>query len=450
MKSTTHALLPIAPLLLLLAGCAAAPAPPAAWPAEAAPAVRPCPKGVPDDARCLGGTDSAGAHYLIAVPRAWNGHLVLHAHGGPLLETPTMARAEEDLTRWAVTVRAGYAWAGSAFAQPGVAVRAAATDTERLRRIVVAHVAAPKRTVLHGQSWGAGVAAVGAEMFTAGRPYDAVLLTAGVLGGGPRSYEFRADLRAVYQALCNNHPRPDEPAYPVWMGLPAGATMTRAELAERARQCLGVGLPAAQRTPEQARRLQTVLDVIRIPESSVLGHLNWATFHFQDISARRTGGRSVFTNLGVRYRGSPDDDALNAAVPRFAADAAAVRAFEHDTLPRGRIPVPVLTAHAIRDAIAFVELHDLFAQTMRAGGSGERLVQTFADFADHSYMSDAVYPALLDALLEWVETGRKPTPHEVAARCEAQRARWGGAECRFVPDYRVSPIDSRVAPRARP
>ena len=64
-------------------------------------------------------------------------------------------------------------------------------------------------------------------MFTAsaqGKPYDAVLLTSGVLGGGTRSYDFRLDLRVVYQALCNNHPRPDEPAYPLWMGLPANST----------------------------------------------------------------------------------------------------------------------------------------------------------------------------------------------------------------------------------
>ena len=38
-------------------------------------------------------------------------------------------------------------------------------DTERLRRIVLQHVAQPKRTILHGQSWGAMVATRAAEMF---------------------------------------------------------------------------------------------------------------------------------------------------------------------------------------------------------------------------------------------------------------------------------------------
>ena len=32
---------------------------------------------------------------------------------------------------------------------------------------------------------------------------------------GPATYGFRVDLRAIYPYLCNNHPRPHEPAYPL-------------------------------------------------------------------------------------------------------------------------------------------------------------------------------------------------------------------------------------------
>ena len=56
-------------------------------------------------------------------------------------------------------------------------------------------------------------------------------MDAGVLAGGTRSYDFRTDLRVVYQYLCNNHPRPNEPQYALNLGLPAGATMTQADLA---------------------------------------------------------------------------------------------------------------------------------------------------------------------------------------------------------------------------
>jgi len=356
----------------------------------------------------------------------------------------------EDLQRWAVVVKAGYAWAGSSFRQGGVAVRAAAEDTERLRRIFVQQVAQPKMTILHGQSWGAGVAATGASMFTSDRagrrPYDAVLLTSGVLAGGSKAYDFRLDLRVVYQVLCANHPRPDETQYPLWMGLPAGAKMTAADLRQRVDACLGLDKPAAQRTPEQQRKVQTIVDVVKIPAGSIASHLNWATFHFQDIAQLRTGGRNVFDNTGVQYRGSPDDAALNAAVPRYVADPQARAAFAADTEPDGRIPVPVLTVHGIDDSTAFVEMDDSFRRTMEQAGTADHLVQTFTTDNTHSYLSDPVYPALLAALENWARGGAKPTPAQVAAQCAAFEPAFGKG-CRFRPDYQPPPLSARVPPR---
>ena len=420
---------------------------------EAAPTAAACPPAVPADATCLAGVDSNGAHYLIARPAAWNGHLVLHAHGGPSLDSPTPERAVEDLTRWAIMVRAGYAWAGSTFRQGGVEVRAAAEDTERLRKIFRAHVAIPTRTILHGQSWGAGVAAKAAEMFTretvGTQPYDGVLLTSGVLAGGTRSYDFRTDLRVVYQYLCNNHPRPTETPYALNIGLPAGATMTQADLSARVNECLGLNKPAAQRSAEQQARVQTIESVIKIPSTSIQSHLNWGTFHFQDVVSKRTGGASPFGTSGAWYTGSSDDAALNAGVLRYRADAAAVQTFGADTDPTGKIPVPVLTTKWISDPTAFVELDAHFRNVMHLAGSGDRLVQTFTTDGTHSYISHPTYPALMAALLQWVEQGTKPTPASVAAACTGFEATLG-AGCSFNTGYAPAQLETRVAPRERP
>lgn len=436
---------------VLCAACSTS-APVAEAPAAPPPGAAACPKGVPETARCLTGSDGAGAHYWIAMPQAWNGTLVLHAHGGPELGEPKPERSAEDLTRWAIMVKAGYAWAGSTFAQGGVEVRKAAQDTERLRRIFLQHVAKPQRTILHGQSWGASVAAQGAEMFATaagGRsPYDAVLLTSGVLGGGTRSYDFRLDLRVIYQAVCGNHPRADEAPYPLWQGLPAGSTLTRAELAKRVDECTGIRSQPQARTEAQRRNLKTLLETVRIPERSLVGHLNWGTWHFQDIVWKRLDGGNPFGNIGARYRGSPDDDALNAKVARYAADPKALARFAHDTDPGGRIPVPVLTAHAIHDPIAFVELESQFRQTMERAGSGARLVQVFTDESEHSYLNDAMYPALMSSLLAWAERGEKPTPRSIAERCAGFEAQFGKG-CKVLPDYQPPPLDARVTPRQR-
>jgi pimeloyl-ACP methyl ester carboxylesterase len=411
-------------------------------PPEAPPQAQACPEGVPAGARCLRGQDSASSHYLIVMPEKWSGVLVVHSHGGPSLGTPTAKRNDEDIKRWAITVSEGHAWAGSVFRQGGFAVTTAAEDTERVRRIFVDHVAKPRRTLLHGQSWGGMVATRAAELFP--KSWEGILLTSAIVAG-PAAFDFRVDLRAIYQYLCNNHPRPDEPAYPLPIGLPVDSKLVNADVAKRVDECLGTAKPAAQRTPEQAAKLKTIATVLKIPESSVAGHIKYATYTFRDITAKN-GGVSPFGNAGVRHVGSPDDAALNAGVPRFKADPAAVARFAADTDNRGRFAVPVLTAHGIGDATVFVEGGDTLRQRMVAAGNGDRLVQTYVDSSEHSYRGDAMYPPLFEALLNWVDKGQKPSPAGVAERCRQLRAAQP-AECRFLPDYVAKPLASRILPR---
>lgn len=430
----------------------------------AQPAAATCPTGLPEGARCLNGRDYLGAWYWIAVPKDWTpetGVLVVHAHGGPALGEPTLARATADLQRWSVMVRAGHAWAGSSFRQGGVEVLAAGEDTERLRQIAVAALGQPRRTLLHGQSWGASVAARMAERYvtpdidprrtTPGpQPYDGVLLTSGVLAGGTRSYDVRLDLRVVYQALCNNHPKPDESAYPLWMGLPPETKLTRVELAERVDACLGVQRKPAERSAAQQQRLTTLTRVVKLPEQEVLPHLQWATWHFQDITLRKLKGRNPFGNEGVQYAGSPDDAALNRDVLRYRADPAALAELARDTDPTGRLLLPTLTLHGIDDMTAFVELESHFRDNVTESGAADRLVQVYTADHAHSYSSDAHYVSAVGALLDWVDKGVKPEAASLEQRCKALAAVWQPAGgCRIRVDYQPAPLGSRVPTRRR-
>ncbi len=423
---------------VLLAGCAS---PPAGLP-EAPPQAQACPLGVPEGARCLRGQDSASSHYLIVMPAQWSGVLVVHAHGGPVMGSPKASRADEDIKRWAITVREGHAWAGSVLRQGGFAVTTAAEDIERVRRIFVDYVAKPRRTLLHGQSWGAMVATRAAELFP--KSWEGVLLTSGAVAGTD-AYNYKLDVRALYQHLCNNHPRPDEPQYPLAIGLPADSTLQLDELAKRVDECLGVGKPAAQRTPTQMQKLKTLVDVLKIPAGAVIGQLNWGTFTLRDVVSKN-GGASPLGNEGVRYSGSADDAALNAAIPRFKADAKAVASFAADAGHGGRLTIPVLSVNGVGDATAFVEGQNTLRERMKASGNGERLVQTYVDSSEHSYWGDAHYPPLFEALLNWVERGQKPTPNGIAERCRQLRAAQP-ADCRFLPDYVPQALASRILPR---
>jgi len=423
---------------LTFGGCVSTPN----YPSEAAPKFQLCPEGVPAGATCLRGQDFASAHYLIVMPAKWSGVLVVHAHGGPSFGTPEMSRNDQDIKRWAITVSEGHAWAGSVFRQGGFAVTTAAEDTDRVRRIFTEHVAKPRKTLLHGQSWGGMVATRAAEMYP--NSWDGVLLTSGAVTG-PTGYDLRLDLRAIYQHLCNNHPRPTEPSYSLAIGLPTDSKLTRADLAQRVNECLGTGTPVAQRSPEQAQKLKTIVDVLKIPERSVLSYLIWGTFTLQDI-VNKNGGTSPFGNAGVKYSGSSDDAKLNSAISRFQADPKAVARFAADIDYVGRISVPVISGHAIGDSTVMVEAQSVLRQKMTASGKAEQLVQVFVNSSEHSYWGDAHYPPLFDALLNWVDKGQKPTPQSISDRCK-QLSAANTSECKFQTDYVAKPISSRIFPR---
>jgi len=349
-------------------------------------------------------------------------------------------------------VAEGYAWVGSSFRRGGYGVSMAAEDSENARRIYVRKFGAPKRTILHGQSWGGGVAAKAIELYgntNETKPsYDAVLLTSGVLAVNFLAYDFRADLRAVYEYYCHNHPKPDEAQYPLNLGLPAGVKMTEKEITERVNACTGAQLPPDQRSEAQQRNLANITRVLRIPERTLASHVGWATLVFQDITQRLLGGRSPFSNMGVKYAGSDDDEALNKNVARFAADPKAVTEFARDGDATGAIPVPVLTLHAIDDPTAFVELESVYRERVARAGRLDRLVQTFSREHEHSYLSSPEYAALLQALVRWVDTGEKPSPRSIAALCEADAKRLDGG-CHFDVDYQPRPLSERQYPREK-
>lgn len=431
--------------LLLACGLLAAPAS-----QSFAQSLTPCPTELEGVAKCYTGADQNGATYWIALPENWNKTLVMHAHGGPRLSPITPASSLEDLKRFAVTVRQGFAWAGSSYRRPGYGVRMAAEDTENLRKIFVQAFGKPAQTILHGQSWGGNVAAKGIELYATGadgkRNYDGAVLTNGMLAGGTRNYLHRADLRAVYQYYCNNHPRPDEAQYPLWMGLPADAKMNAKELETRVNECTGVKLPPEQRSEAQKRNLANILGVIHVPERTLVSHLNWATSMFRDVTQRVLEGRNPFSNQNAVYRGSSDDAALNRGVARFKADPQAVKQLADDSDMTGKLDVPVISMHAIHDPTAMIEYEADYRDVVTRAGSQDKLMQVFTTEREHSKLADAEYAALFDALMQWIATGKKPLAEQIASSCEKQPAQFSGG-CHFDTAYVPQPLFSRVAPR---
>ena len=419
---------------LAVLGTAALPAGAAEADSAATFAAVACPASVGAQVDCHEARDANGAWVLVAMPKTWNRRLIVHAHGGPRLGAPEAGDSAEDLDRFAVMVRSGYAWIGSTYRRGGYGVRMAAADVDVSRRVFWSRWGRPERTLLHGQSWGGNVAAKAAELYALdldGRPnYDGVLTTNGLLTGGTRGYGFRADLRAVYQYYCRNHPAADEAQYPVWQGLPAGAKMTRDDLRARVDACTGVEQPAAKRTPAQAAKLRDILAVTGVAEKQLVAHLAWGTFHFQDLVQKRLGGRNPFDNATTQYRGSRDDAALNAGVERFTADPAAVAMLAYDADLSGLIVLPTVTVHARHDPTVSYEAEAAYKATVDAAGRGDLLLQALTDERDHSRLQDATYASALQVLEQWLDSGKRPAATAFADTCG--RVSQARDACRFI------------------
>jgi hypothetical protein len=237
-------------------------------PKAASPAATSCPAPVAAIATCYSERLASGAYVLAAMPKDWNGNLVVFGHGGPAVVAPTAAGSQSDLDKYAFAVRSGYAWIASSYGREGYGVQMAAQDSEDARRFFVERIAKPRRTIYHGASYGGLVGAKLIEAFAknadGSQSYDGAIFNSGFVVGAPVGHQFRADLRAVYQYYCKNLPGPDEPSYPLWTGLPAQSKMTLKQLETVVDACTGVAHAAAERTEAQKQNLADILGVMRL------------------------------------------------------------------------------------------------------------------------------------------------------------------------------------------
>jgi hypothetical protein len=409
-----------------------------------------CPESIAAIATCYTTKHETGAYITAALPKAWNGNLIVFAHGGPSLVPPTANSSKSDLDKYSYAVRRGFAWVASSYRREGYGVAMAVADSDNARKFFIARLGKPQRTILHGASYGGLVGAKLIETYAknpdGSAAYDGAFLNSGAVTGATLNYQHRVDLRAVYQYYCKNLPRPEEAQYPLWNGVAPDSKMTLKDLDAVVDECTGVGHPPAARSDQQKQNLANILGVIGYPEGLLVRHMQAATLLFRDIVKNTTGGRSPFGNENVHYKGSSDDVALNRDVVRFSADPAAVAAVKADGDLTGVLPVPVVSIHSINDPQVVVEGQSAYRDTVKAAGSSDRLLQAFTDERAHTGQSSPELAAALDGLMQWIEKGTKPTPQSIAAACEQLRASLDGP-CRYHPEYAPQPYATRYYSR---
>ena len=435
MSRLTH-LTPIAALgLAVLVACSDEPT-------AVAPPPQPttCPPTVAASVTCYAGQGLSGAPYIIGVPPNWNGVLVVWARGATLVPV-TEARVlgpGRSLMR-----DGGLAVAASLFRGGTPLARDAAEDSEELRQIFVRQFGKPRLTVIWGNSFGGLVAARCAERY---QTFQGAIAACGLVAGTLRSFYPHVDLRMVYQHYCRNLPRPDERQYDLFLGVDPQGTLTTEELNNRVNECTGISLPAAQRSAQQRVNLANILAAVRMPEAGFLANMDGATFVLNRLVSGALGGRNPFTNMGVRYTGSTDDDGLNRDVTRYRSDAATATTVAAADDPTGRVSIPVVTLHAIDDTRAFVENESAYREAFMRAGTLANLFQAYTNQGAHCLFTVAEHLGTLQVLQDWIEKRTPPTQAALAAACEGYRAEFGGT-CRFNATYQPASFDTKVYTR---
>ncbi len=366
-------------LALAAAGCASAPRDGAT--AATAPAAAPAPALALEPGTDHGLID--GAPWRIDVPPNWNGELVVVMHGfepaGSPREGPmTIGAAESFLAR-------GYAVAASWYSAQGWAVDEAIVDSERLRRYFVQAYAAPRHTWAVGFSMG-GLAAL-ASLERHPEAWDGVVSACGVNTPGVEMIG-EGVLRPLLATMVLFPGALDVRPLGVTPGpriaVPdAGALEARfaADEASAARLAAATGIPREGLAP-------------------ALGLLALVLHDVQSAA----GGHPV-DNTATRYAGFGDDEAFNAAVPRYAGHPPAMAWIAARAPLRGEPARPVVVLNNAVDPAIPARFGGRYGELARANGLGARVLELPPVGVGHCGFQPADVDAALVALRELAGAG---------------------------------------------
>jgi uncharacterized repeat protein (TIGR01451 family) len=299
---------------------------------------------------CEDGEQASGAKYRICmpVPSAWNGDLVVYAHGYVAYNQP-VAIPEDQLVIGGVSLpdvvnAFGYGFAATSYYTNGLAVQAAIPDLVDLVDVFVStQGVTPTRVYLTGASEGGLITALALEQHP--DVFDGGLAACGPLGGLEPQVGYLGDFRVVFDAF-----------FPGLMpGSPVAIPQSLIDGWDA--HYTGVVEPAIS-SPTGAYSLTQVLDVsgaayVPTEPTTMLttteGALWYNVFATNDAKAKLGG--QPFGNADRGYTGSEDDAWLNGAVTRFVADPSAAAEMAAHYQPTAQLSVPMVTIHTTLDEI---------------------------------------------------------------------------------------------------
>jgi pimeloyl-ACP methyl ester carboxylesterase len=332
-----------------------------------------------------------GAAFRIDIPENWNGGLVVYCHG--YAAKPGTFDDRKLPLQLAVFTDQGYAVAQSGYATGGWAIQEAAVDTEALRRYFVTKHGKPKETYITGHSMGGFLTMMLSETYPT--TYDAAMPLCGPLAA-PVWFMSRGAFD--WMVLFNYYfpgilPDPTK--------IPSDFANNRA-LQDKIEQAL-------EGAPEKAAALRRQNNLKS--NKDLAGTMAFVSYLIKELQDR--AGGNPFDNRNVIYNGTLDDNMVNSAIPRYAADPKAVAYLNTYYAPTGRIQKPMLAIHTSYDPLVPVYIPNMYEATVEQAGSGALFVQQFVKHDGHCAILPEEISRGFTELRTWKATGSRPLGGEV-------------------------------------
>ena len=315
---------------------------------------------------CEDGPQASGAVYRICMPEAeaWNGDLVIYAHGYVAFNEPVAIPENQLVLPDGTSIPEimnglGFAFATTSYSTNGLAIREGIEDVADLAEIFRIKHGAPRRVYLGGASEGGLVTALAVERFP--DLFDGGLATCGPVGGLRQQVNYVGDFRVLFdyffpglipgsivdipQDVIDNWDSVYEPA-------------------------IAAALAADEHSFDQLLRVTRLPTDRRDPDSATdtaLKVLWYNTFGATDAGSKLGG--QPFDNKHRIYVGSARDVQLNRQVQRYEADPAALEEVNSHYQTSGRLASPLVTMHTTGDPVVPYWHEVLYRAWARAGGS---------------------------------------------------------------------------------
>lgn len=367
-----------------------------------------------------------GANYRITVPAAWNGTLLLYAHGyrdkadhpgevdnvnPDIAPSPALAGA---------LLAQGYALAGTAYQDNGWAVAEGSQDVRVLASYFRDHVAKPDRTILWAFSMGTVIAFDAMERSSG--LFNGALAACGVGAGATSSWDAAGDLALAYGTV---------------FGIPASwGTFANVRDNVDFETELVPKLVGEVNNPANFPKFEFLRLVTGTPGRGINPppppnfYPGWVfTDMFFAFEARaeleRRAGGPIVQNLDRNYSLTAAERGYLIAlgVPGAAVDAwlatmngqrtaspprAARNYLKHNATYSGRLQNPVLTLHTVIDPLVTVSQMDAYAVTVFGENREDLLFQTYTNGNGHCNFTGAQLVTAVNAINSWVVTGVAP------------------------------------------